>query len=189
MYKSSSGREIGTLFQLKNYFNHRNVTSNVKQSFNHDEDFLEFATNGYVVLAAMHVLNMQSLNDIPNSFPNTEDKQMHFLHDVSGKIVDMVFLSTQPYVKHILQDQSNDPEAENEICVCRSTHQDPGMVYWANKDCMFGGWFHLDCLGLEEDDVPDGNWWCLLEFKNYQHGKKKRATVADNLTDHKNVML
>lgn len=185
MYKGSSGREIGTLFQLKNYFNQRNVTSNVKQSFNHDEEFLEFATNGYVVLAAMHVLNMQSLNDIPNSFPNTEDKQMHFLHDVSGKIVDMVFLSTQPYVKHILQDQSNDPEAENEICVCRSTHQDPGMVYCANKDCMFGGWFHLDCLGLEEDDVPDGNWWCSLECKNYQHGKKKRATVADNLTDHK----
>lgn len=99
MYKGSSGREIGTLFQLKNYFNHRNVTSNVKQSFNHDEEFLEFATNGYVVLAAMHVLNMQSLNDIPNSFPNTEDKQMHFLHDVSGIIVDMVFLSTQPYVR------------------------------------------------------------------------------------------
>lgn len=44
----------------------------------------------YVVLAAMHVLNMQSLNDIPNS----EDKQMHFIHDVSGKIVDIVFLST-----------------------------------------------------------------------------------------------
>lgn len=50
---------------------------------------------------------------------------------------------------------------------------------------MFGGWFHLDCLGLEEDDVPDGNWWCSLECKNYQHGKKKRATVADNLTDNK----
>lgn len=78
------------------------MTSNVKQSFNHDEEFLEFATNGYVVFAAMHVLNMQSLNDIPNSFPNTEDKQMHFFPDV--------FLSTQPYVKHILQDQSNDPE-------------------------------------------------------------------------------
>lgn len=63
----------------------------------------------------MHVLNMQSLNDIPNSFPNTEDKEMYFLHDVSGTVVDMVFLSTQPYVKHILQDQINEPEAEKEI--------------------------------------------------------------------------
>lgn len=41
------------------------------------------------------------------------------------------------------------------------------MVYWVNKDCMFGGWFYLDCLGFEEDDVFDGNWWCLLECKNY----------------------
>lgn len=72
-------KEIGTLFQLKNYFNHRNVTSNVKQSFYHDEEFLELATNGYVVLAAMHVLNMHSLNDIPNSFPNTEDKCIFFM--------------------------------------------------------------------------------------------------------------
>lgn len=36
------------------------------------------------------------------------------------------------------------------------------MVYCVNKDCMFGGWFYLDCLGFEEDDVFDGNWWCLL---------------------------
>lgn len=41
------------------------------------------------------------------------------------------------------------------------------MVYCVNKDCMFGRWFYLDCLGFEEDDVFDGNWWCLLECKNY----------------------
>lgn len=58
-------------------------------------------------------------------------------------------------------------EVENEICVCRLIYLDLGMVYWVNKDCMFGGWFYLDCLGFEEDDVFDGNWWCLLEFKNY----------------------
>lgn len=183
MYKGSSGREIGTLFQLKNYFNHRNVTSNVKQSFNHDEEFLEFTTNGYVVLAAMHVMNLQDLDEIPKSFPNTEDKQMHFLHNVSGKIVDMMFLSTQPYVKHILQDRGHDLEPDSEFCVCRTEHQDLEMIYCANKDCMFGGWFHLDCLGLKEE--PDGDWWCSPECRNYQPGKKKKTTVADNLTDHK----
>lgn len=98
------------------------MTSNVKQSFNHDEEFLEFATNGYVVLAALHVMNLEDLNGVPNSFPDTEDKQMHFLHNVSGKIVDMVFLSTQPYVKHILQYQSNGMEPDSEFCVCRTEH-------------------------------------------------------------------
>lgn len=47
------------------------------------------------------------------------------------------------------------------------------------------GMVPLRLSGLEEDDVPDKNWWCSLECKNYEHGKKKRATVADNLTDHK----
>lgn len=59
------------------------------------------------------------------------------------------------------------------------------MVYCVNKDCMFGGWFYLDCLGFEEDDVFDENWWCLLECKNYEYGKKKRVIVVDNLIDYK----
>lgn len=138
MYKGSSVKEIAILFQLRNNVNLHYVTSNVKQPFNHDKEFLEFATNGYVVLTAMHVLNMQNLYDFPNSFPNTEEKQMLFLYDVSGKIVDMIVTSTQPNEKHFLPDQSNYPETENEICVCRSTNQDPEWYTLQTRTACLG---------------------------------------------------
>lgn len=189
MYKGSSGREVGTLYQLKNYFNHRNVTSNVKQSFNHDEEFLDFITNAYTVLAAMHLLDMKTLQESPRLYPATEEEQLDFLDDVSAKIVDMIFLSSQPYVKHILQsiNEGITGTEETGFCVCRTDHQGEDMIFCANKDCMFGGWFHRECIGLTEEDVPEEDWWCSPECRNYKPGKGKKNTVADNLTDHKKM--
>ncbi|KAK6178241.1 hypothetical protein SNE40_013049 [Patella caerulea] len=46
LFNGSSGREKGTLYHLKNYFNHSGVSSNVMDTFNYDEEFLEFCCDG-----------------------------------------------------------------------------------------------------------------------------------------------
>ena len=30
----------------------------------------------------------------------------------------------------------------------------------AASRCPNGEWFHLRCVGLAEEDIPDGDWWC-----------------------------
>lgn len=49
------------MYHLMDYFNHRNVTLNVKQSFYYNEEFLDFCGDGYVTLAAMHSMGIGEL--------------------------------------------------------------------------------------------------------------------------------
>ena len=40
LYSTKSGADRGTLFQIRNIFRHKNVTSDVMKSFNHNADLL-----------------------------------------------------------------------------------------------------------------------------------------------------
>lgn len=108
MYSGKSSREVGTLFHLKNYFEQRNVTGNVKESFTYNEDFLEFCTEGYVILLALHILGMDSLQDIPDA----EDKLM-CLHTTASKIIDRIFQSAMLTVQSILRMGADDPDQQD----------------------------------------------------------------------------
>jgi hypothetical protein len=119
LYIGSSSREKGTLFYIKNYFNHRNVTNNVKVAFNYDEEFLQFCTDSYIVLAGMHCMDIAEINETPDDFPLTKDEKLRYLHHISSLIVDMLYISSQPMVQKILQTE----EPSNEtypICICYS---------------------------------------------------------------------
>ncbi len=63
--------ERGTLYQLRNLINRRNVTKEIKSDVNAIEDFIEVVTTGYIVSAVMtHLgmshLGMSHINDIPS---------------------------------------------------------------------------------------------------------------------------
>jgi len=49
LYAASSITERGTLSQLKNDFNHRNVSTDVMKSFNYTDNFIRFTTEAHVV--------------------------------------------------------------------------------------------------------------------------------------------
>ena len=36
------------------------------------------------------------------------------------------------------------------------------MIRCRNPSCSHGMWFHLECLNLPAEEVPDGaaDWWC-----------------------------
>ena len=81
IYSTRSGADRGTLFQIRNAFNHKNVCGKVMKSFNHNADLLRFTTECLSALLAMQLV----LADIPDS---DEDKDQHLLDP--QPIVEMV---------------------------------------------------------------------------------------------------
>lgn len=95
LFKTKSSMERGTLFQLRNLINRRNVTSKPKSDVNATEDFFELVVTGYIIAAAMSHLKMQSQEGIPDSSIVPEDTWMQddavrakILTDVSRALVD-----------------------------------------------------------------------------------------------------
>lgn len=65
LFDTGSGMERGTLYQLRNLINRRNVTKHPKTDVNSNEDFLEVCLTGYIVVAVMKFLGMTDLHGCP----------------------------------------------------------------------------------------------------------------------------
>lgn len=65
LYRSSSSLEGGTLFQLRNLINQRNIKQDISGKFNEATDFFELVVTAYIVAAALHFFGMKSVTDIP----------------------------------------------------------------------------------------------------------------------------
>lgn len=66
LYKVSSGKEGGTLYQLRNLINRRNVVANPKKDFNACEDFFLLVVKCHILAAAMSHFGMSMLSDDPS---------------------------------------------------------------------------------------------------------------------------
>lgn len=64
MYKTKSGMEKGTLYQLRNLINRRNVVKKVKSDMNASEHFFELIVTGHIIACAMEMLGMSAINAI-----------------------------------------------------------------------------------------------------------------------------
>ena len=53
---------------------------------------------------------------------------------------------------------------ESKYCFCKKESKEVEvMVQCCREDkCPHGEWFHINCVGMEEDEVPDGkgDWFC-----------------------------
>lgn len=56
----------GTLYQLRNLINWRNVVSDPSNDVNSCEDFFLLVLTAHILAAAMEILGMQSLSDTPD---------------------------------------------------------------------------------------------------------------------------
>ncbi len=46
------------------------------------------------------------------------------------------------------------------FCICLQPEtEDKEMIGCDNPQCE-GQWFHLECLNITMEDVPDGEWYC-----------------------------
>ena len=74
LFNGRSIQERGTLCQLKAYFNHRNATTDVMNSFNDTENFIRFVTEAHIVYAAMHKLGLHNIDGIPTTSDGKKPK-------------------------------------------------------------------------------------------------------------------
>ena len=96
--------ERGTLYQLRNLINRRNVIRKVKNDMNACEDFFELIVTGYVIACAMELLGMSSVDGVPTSniiqspeevWMKDDSERKSILMEVASAIVDQhVDLST-----------------------------------------------------------------------------------------------
>jgi hypothetical protein len=185
LYSGKSARDVGTLCHLKNYFEHRNVTGNVKESFNYNEEFLEFCTEGYIILLALNILEMGSLTETPD----VEDK-VTCLHSVASKVIDKVFQSALPVVQSITKTGERTPLDDEPpvypFCICNIERPGAVMIFCNNRNCPRGIWFHIECIDMEEEDIPEGHWYCCDDCEHQKSSRRTRKkTTATNLTDYK----
>ena len=143
-YDVGSGREHGTLYQLRNKINRTDVVKNPKSNFNACDDFLEIVVNAHVVSAALATLKMSNLEDQPSAsvigipssenlwtYPNDERKAI--LRSVCEKIVNnfINFSFNTP--------QTNRGEVHDEIHNYACNFLSLGCFYLAYKDAIKEG--------------------------------------------------
>ena len=103
MYKTISGMERGTLYQLRNLINRRNVNKSPKSNVNASEDFLEVVVTGYILAAVISYLGMSTFDDLPSSqsivshevWMEDDAVRQNMLGDIAKHVVDCVDLSTE----------------------------------------------------------------------------------------------
>ena len=118
LFKGSSIAERGTMCQLRNDFDHRNVKTNVMQSFNHTNDFYQFLCEALSTNLAMQELNINSVNECPKTSPylkGNEVKKKYF-DDLCSKIVETVWQGTDD--SEISKVVTADATGEYSWCIC-----------------------------------------------------------------------
>lgn len=65
LYNTSSSKDHGTLYQLKNLINRKNVKTHPKDDFRACDDFFVLVVKCHILAAAMEILNIDSLDEIP----------------------------------------------------------------------------------------------------------------------------
>ena len=73
LYSTCSGIDGGTLFQLRNLINRRNVVKDVKKDLNSCEEFMELITKAHILSAAMTVAEVQDLQGLSRVILSSED--------------------------------------------------------------------------------------------------------------------
>ena len=95
MYKAASAKDLGTIFQLRNVINRKNIGKKPKKDVNAHEDYFQQVVESHVLAAAMEFFGMDDIENDPNAeiFPPTlwmleKEERYAVLLSVCGSIVD-----------------------------------------------------------------------------------------------------
>lgn len=120
LFTTKSIAERGTMSQLKNDFNHRNVSTSVMNSFNYVDDFVRFLTSAHVVYLAMYMCSMQEINETPPETVSLSPAEVHqFFDHLCYRIVDEVWqLPSADVISEVLDSQCETLSGDYEWCIC-----------------------------------------------------------------------
>ena len=111
LYKATSGSDHGTLYQLRNLVQRRNIGKQPKKDFNAHHDFFNVVLTSHILAAAMEVFGMDNLEDEPceglvppgmDTMPKEEREEV--LQYLVGLILDSYI-----DINHCLLDGDGDP--------------------------------------------------------------------------------
>ncbi|XP_061190751.1 uncharacterized protein LOC133198767 [Saccostrea echinata] len=88
----------------------------------------------------------------------------------------------KPNTKELLD---SEPAQEGfQYCSCK---MDIGgmMLFCSYTKCRKGQWFHIDCLGMSEEDVPEGDWFCSEECRKLKNSRKNKSAISERFRDLK----
>ena len=141
-------------------------------SFNAATDLLQLATESYVIAAACTHLGIDNITDLPKNIQEDDAEGFAYFNDVASNIVDLAF---QPL--EIVDGSFHEPH-----CICRSDIDDE-MVYCKNNSCKRGSWFHLSCMNMTAEDVPERDYYCSVDCA--KSSKKRKGVLSSHTTtDH-----
>ena len=67
LYKFSSSKDVGTLYQLRNLINRRNVVSDPTRDVTACEEFFLLVVEAHILYAAMDTFGMTSIDEVPSN--------------------------------------------------------------------------------------------------------------------------
>lgn len=175
LFKIDSQRLAGTLYHSKQYFGYKDVSGNIFTCFNSASDLLHFSTEGHV---CAYVQQYISEGKYKVSEMSTVDKS-NLLHDACASLI--TFIYEEVKVQNILHVRTVGGKSKAyKLCLCKYDHAGEGMVYCENTNCPNGQWFHYECVGLQEEDIPDGDYFCSTYCEQVHKIKNDIARGVEN---------
>ncbi|XP_038047575.1 uncharacterized protein LOC119721568 [Patiria miniata] len=162
LYSGSSIASRGSLAHMKVFYNHRSMSTDVKQNVQHAWDLIEFTTEAYVTMFAKTILNLDTISDVPANFPSTGrmEEKVEYLRRLAEQIVDFCWLAPKKEdirkVNASAKSSAIFPEESYGFCCCDEEKEEP-MIQCCSYQCPFS-WYHLACVGL--DEAPTDDWFC-----------------------------
>jgi len=123
LYKTKSSNEHGTLYQLRNLIERRNVVTTVSKDYHAVSAFFDLAVECHVVAAAMQVLEMEDIDAKPACLPRRMEivdkhKKSQILHSIAALIIDRFIFNKMTAVLEGMTDDDiqlpEEPVPQNE---------------------------------------------------------------------------
>ena len=153
LYSKNSCSDRGTLVQIKNLLNRRNVPADPKQNFHACDDFITTVIKAHLLASTLKLLNMTSFDDVPRhhsldettwmkSFPERRAILYELCKEVITTHVNFTFIPTSPKADSKSRDKVQ--EYADELITL-------GMIFLNYKDAVREGdgkriliiWKHL----------------------------------------------
>ena len=148
--------------------------------FNHATDLLRFATESYVIAAACKLSEAEDPDKILEDFSGDENEKWERFFNLCQEITQIAF--------HPMKILPSDDEPQETYCVCNG-EDDGDMVLCENPHCPNGRWFHLECVNLQQEDVPDGDWFCSEEFQLEKQYDADQETNIDHRYEYTKALM
>ena len=139
MDKTDSSQDGGTLYQLRNLINRKNVVSDPKKDMNACEDFFQLITNAHILAAAMQKFDMRDLTDRPSSelFPTDQEltrKERSAVLDSAARMIISNFVDIS-----FPKQRKNAPKNADHILEYAKETLTMGLIFLEFKDAVREG--------------------------------------------------